>query len=682
MLNWLANLKQFIYLLPLVACLIGCNRQVLTARTADSGKPGVLRLVGSSPDFGDVAMGSQTSLSVAITNSSDWNATWIAMKNLNEPFGFVGGQFPGTNGTCSHSLGSGASCTLNISFQPTKAGEATSILTLTFQYGNGSTGEANLTLRGIGALPNSTTGKLIFLDGGLIDYGSRGIGSIISKSIILFNYGETAATGIQIDNVLAPFALSATDCTDALKSSEYCTLTYTFSPSLLVASTAAVGVHYGNASASGQQVTLNIKGTATPASGTLDASLAGVGKFLLSSRYTTQIGMPTYNESGATLNLLSDGKMVSGGTAQWGPSQSVFLIAKLLADGSPDNTFGYMGRLITSFANGKDTLVATNTQSDGTITAIGSAGIGGTLQVGVARYTGSGMPDSSFGAGAGRVSIPFYVDSLGLPLNYNSIVAAGVVRADKRILAVGYSDSIQAQQAMFAMQLTASGSLDSSFGTNGRVVVSEMTAPSAVALQSDGKAIVVGRVGNGTAANWSIVRLNADGSVDPSFFRLQNGRDFSSAEDIAQAVTIQKDGRIVVVGQAKSSSSIDVGVARYLTDGTPDLSFNGTGKLQFNPNAGLGCAAIARDVRVDEDLRIVLTGESGCTPGTLLLTRILPNGTIDPSFATNGSLQTVFAGATLPVGRAIASTPDGRIVVAGSATTGSISDFLFMRVFR
>ena len=129
------------------------------------------------------------------------------------------------------------------------------------------------------------------------------------------------------------------------------------------------------------------------------------------------------------------------------------------------------------------------------------------------------------------------------------------------------------------------GTLDQSFGTGGLVstgfAVDGDDSANAVALQTDGKIIVVGQVGphfsqagaNDTA--FGIVRYNSNGTLDTTFDG--DGKvttDFGTTTDIALAVAVQSNGKIVVAG----TSGGNFALARYNTDGSLDGAFGAGGK--------------------------------------------------------------------------------------------------------
>ncbi len=180
------------------------------------------------------------------------------------------------------------------------------------------------------------------------------------------------------------------------------------------------------------------------------------------------------------------------------------------------------------------------------------------------------------------------------------------------------------------------GSLDLSFGNGGKVIspvglphspsLNRRARASATAVQSDGKIVVAGTVETPTVylvqggKDFALVRYNTDGSLDTSFdgdgivttdFRT----DFSplgNASDMAYAIAIQPDGKIVVAGESTAFTifgpavASDFALARYNTDGSLDTSFDGDGKVTtnfFNDSA--------RAVAIQSDGKIVAAGQVG-----------------------------------------------------------------------
>ena len=214
--------------------------------------------------------------------------------------------------------------------------------------------------------------------------------------------------------------------------------------------------------------------------------------------------------------------------------------------------------------------------------------------------------------------------------------------------------------------LMAAGFLDPSFDGDGRVVRAAGTA-GAVVVQADGKVVTAGAVeaSSGTGFDFLLSRYNADGSPDVTFGQGGSVRtDFAGRSDVARAVAVQSNGRIVVAG----SSGREFALARYLPDGTPDAGFDGDGLLTTAFFVGPGAGGVALDVAVQPDGKIVAAGSASPAPGDAVfaLARYNPDGTLDDTFDDDGRVTTAFG---LTAAYAVAVGPGGTIVAGGTADT-------------
>jgi uncharacterized delta-60 repeat protein len=186
----------------------------------------------------------------------------------------------------------------------------------------------------------------------------------------------------------------------------------------------------------------------------------------------------------------------------------------------------------------------------------------------------------------------------------------------------------------------------------------------------------------------------ADGDLDLTFGNGSQlascGRvmtDFDHSTDIANAVAVQADGKLVVVGttyQNNDFSDEDFAVARYNPNGTLDLTFGVGGKVQTDFP---GLAAVASSVVIQPDGKIVVAG--GAFPlftflGDFKVVRYNPNGSLDGSFGEGGIVTTTFPGQG-SYAFAVALQPDGKIIAAGtdfvnfSSEDNSDTDFAIAR---
>jgi len=215
----------------------------------------------------------------------------------------------------------------------------------------------------------------------------------------------------------------------------------------------------------------------------------------------------------------------------------------------------------------------------------------------------------------------------------------------------------------------AAGALDLTFGTGGKVTTDfrgTIEQVNAVALQTDGKIVVVGTTDfGGSSTNFAVARYLSDGTPDPGFSG--DGRtatDFNGASDEAHGVAIQADGKIVVAGfTLVSGSDIDFALARYNPDGSPDDSFGAHGKVttDFAGSFDFGFA-----LALQADGKIVVAGRAEDGGTHFALARYNPDGTLDDTFDVDGKVTTDFDDRHSQA-FSVAVQADGKIVVAGDA---------------
>jgi uncharacterized delta-60 repeat protein len=258
----------------------------------------------------------------------------------------------------------------------------------------------------------------------------------------------------------------------------------------------------------------------------------------------------------------------------------------------------------------------------------------------------AGSFDPSFGSGG---VVHSKADS---PDPYASGVA---VQSDGRIIEVGQSAS-----KFLVMRFNPNGTIDTSFGTGGRVLTSikYFAGAHAVAIQGDGKIVVAGDsfAKLNSTANIALVRYNTDGSLDTSFGAA--GVVVTSvpgAPSDAYAISIQTDQKIVVGGWAQPSS-YEFAVVRYNTDGSLDSSF-GTGGIVTTP---VGSYASGEGLAIGGDGTIVIAGQ---TIGEFALARYNTDGSLDTTFGSGGIVTTPGT----DVAHDVAILPSGEVLAVGEA---------------
>lgn len=260
-----------------------------------------------------------------------------------------------------------------------------------------------------------------------------------------------------------------------------------------------------------------------------------------------------------------------------------------------------------------------------------------------------------------------------------SAANAVAVQPDGKIVVAGESGGFPSR-VFTLVRYNTDGSLDTSFDGDGKVTTAIGTGGSAivydVVIQTDGKIIAVGSSFNGSNSDFTIVRYNADGSLDTSFDT--DGKliiPIGTDTDEAYGVIIQPNGKIVLAGGSRATPSNNFALVRLNSDGSLDSSFDGDGKVTTPMGIGIdGASGIA----IQADGKIVVTGDSN---NDFAVVRYNSNGSLDTSFDGDGIVTTPIStdqnGGDEP--GEIAIQADGKIVVAGFSDNFSSVDFATVR---
>jgi uncharacterized delta-60 repeat protein len=207
--------------------------------------------------------------------------------------------------------------------------------------------------------------------------------------------------------------------------------------------------------------------------------------------------------------------------------------------------------------------------------------------------------------------------------------------------------------------VAAPGDLDPAFGANGIAVVDEGDREylEDTVVQPDGKILAVGQAHVGASYDALAVRLNPDGTRDPSFgYRTLPGPAGSYSE-VATSVALQPDGKIVLAGRTAKNN--DGAVWRLLPNGELDLGFGGGDGLV---TVDSGDEEWLHDVAVAPDGAVVVAGRSNGNGREGVVYRLTPSGEMDRTFDTDGALGVGDYGSLV---HAVAVQPDGKILLAG-----------------
>ena len=334
------------------------------------------------------------------------------------------------------------------------------------------------------------------------------------------------------------------------------------------------------------------------------------------------------------------------------------------APGQLDPSFGGDGKVTTDF-NGQAGANALALQ-DGKLVAAGFGWNGSTVDFALARYRQDGTLDRTFGTG-GRVTTDF---------GAGAQAAALVVQADGKLVAAGTVSNDTGGDFALA-RYRRDGTLDPTFGTGGKVTIDfagGADAAAALVVQADGKLVVAGSATVGTFGNFALARLRPNGTLDPTF---GTGGivivDIGGSFDQINALVVQDD-RVAAAGFtfADDFASGNFALARFRPNGTLDPTFGSGGKVLTDVAGDFDEA----DALVLQDGKLIAGGTSFIGANSdFALARYRPDGTLDPTFGTGGTVTTdivdVFGSADQINALVVR---DGRLVAAGSAFTGAGSD--------
>ncbi|WP_395682164.1 hypothetical protein [Dokdonella sp.] len=345
---------------------------------------------------------------------------------------------------------------------------------------------------------------------------------------------------------------------------------------------------------------------------------------------------------------LPDGRLVLGGMTQ-AAERIRFQFARLKGDGSPDATFGQEGNgafvldvedisaMTHMLAPDEHTLLFAGTTLE-------STGI-------IGKVDDHGVLDKTFGeAGLRFVDASLFIDAgtLYTPMRL-------VPLRSNKTLVVGFAfSSLSACAAL--LRLTETGELDTTFGNDGAACLAPQRDNQQWALgtgaveTADGTLYLTGAAYHqgGNGFDMFVARLTADGRLDTQFGNEGSGFAFANFDsggdlhDIAHDIAIDDGNRIVIAGSVAAPSNgndFDMGIARLLPDGSLDPSFANEGRLQFSVSLDGSSTDAAQDIELIEGNRLLIGGWSKERQQIATLLMLDERGRLDPRFGTGGVFQ-------------------------------------------
>lgn len=286
----------------------------------------------------------------------------------------------------------------------------------------------------------------------------------------------------------------------------------------------------------------------------------------------------------ATVALQRDGKMLIAGAFINLDGADDNCVARLNPDGTLDKTF-------KPCKGAKSYVYSLAVQDDGKVLAVGKfTGINGVTAGNITRVNSDGTKDKSFRPGTGA----------------DSLINCIALLRDNKALIAGWFNEYNGVRRNGIARLNRNGSLDKSFGLP-REVGAQIS--NCIGVQNDGKALI--------AVNSGVVRLQADGTLDPSFTPAEHSG--------VMRLAVQNDGKVLLAATFDNiNGKTRFPVVRLNDDGTLDRSFN----------SGVGANERVWSVAVQSDGKVLIAGDFTEYNGIerTYIARLNPDGTLDTSF--------------------------------------------------
>jgi len=297
--------------------------------------------------------------------------------------------------------------------------------------------------------------------------------------------------------------------------------------------------------------------------GTLDSSFGSGG--------VTTVRFADIDSIAVGVGTQTDGKIVGAGTGLPGGGR----IVRLNSNGSVDTSFGSSGFVTLTFTPGLFTLLP-----NGKMLVVGAAP--GTPNALMEQFDNNGQPDLTFGTG-GRAPLAMRsISALAVQADGKILISSDAPGANPFFPAGPSAGSVA--------RYNSNGTLDTTFGSGGQAGV--LAAPSALAVQSDGRIVTAGTITTklslaGDSAGFGVMRLNTNGSVDTTF--ATHGGTFTGFANFPLtapfALAIQSNGDIIAAGEAGVSTTHlmeSFALARYVSTGQLDSTFGTGGRVTTN----------------------------------------------------------------------------------------------------
>lgn len=356
------------------------------------------------------------------------------------------------------------------------------------------------------------------------------------------------------------------------------------------------------------------------------------------------------NSTVRSMVVLPDDRIVLAGYSSSGDLRSNRFptLERLLPNGMSDPSFGAGGAVVFPFAGEFESLVV---QADGKLLMAGMVfvhGDAGSMYL-VVRCNADGTLDTAFN-GTGKITGTY---ERRAKFGYGDEV---LLRPDGRIVVAGSSKA--GAETFGVAQFNANGSLDTSFGASGKILVPGTRHLESAFLQPDGKIVLAG------TSNFTLVRLLPAGALDPSFGSGGIIVHVFNVECEVKTIKLQPIGNFVAAGWCGGVNDhvSDYLIARFNQEGTFDVLFS-TIKRHRDPDHLDGGLVVQPDGRI---FYVSVIGFGG--GNRFVIDRYQNRGENDFSWRRGNGLPLP---ASILKGEVVAGLQKGRLILAGGTTSAS-----------
>ncbi len=306
-------------------------------------------------------------------------------------------------------------------------------------------------------------------------------------------------------------------------------------------------------------------------------------------------------------------------------------VCTMAQDGGIDTTFGDNGTVRTDIAGDTDLAISIAQQTDEKLLVAGSFKQQGQAFPSIARYNLNGTLDASFG----NNGVVFFTGSGYGDEYYRKVLSQN----DGKIIASGLFN-LSANSQFVINRFLADGSVDTGFGNNGEIIVfPENNYNGDMALLNDDSLLVVGRIYANGISNVGLKKYLPNGSLDTSFGN--NGvviTEVGNESNTAVKVVLTSDNKIVVLASSQDNGVSSHVLLRYLSSGVLDTSYGSNGIVSIVNDPDFS----SKNIALYNDGKIVVHSSFLDWQFDImnnLIFRYLPDGSFDTSFGNNGYLN-------------------------------------------